>query len=50
LKAFQLALQDYFDTRKSAVTAAIREKGAIDDAITAELKAALTEFKQGYKA
>jgi F-type H+-transporting ATPase subunit alpha len=50
LKAFQLALQDYFDTRKSAVTAAIREKGAIDDVITAELKAALTEFKQGYKA
>ena len=50
LKAFQLALQDYFETRKSAVTAAIREKGAIDDAITAELKAALTEFKQGYKA
>jgi len=50
LKAFQNQLQDYFDTRKSAITAAILEKGMIDDAITADLKAALAEFKQGYKA
>jgi F-type H+-transporting ATPase subunit alpha len=50
LKAFQNQLQDYFDTRKSAITAAILAKGMIDDAITADLKAALAEFKQGYKA
>jgi hypothetical protein len=28
----------------------IREKGAINDELTADLKAALNEFKQGYKA
>jgi F-type H+-transporting ATPase subunit alpha len=50
LKAFQTQLQDYFETRKSAITAAIFAKGMIDDAITVDLKAALTEFKQGYKA
>ncbi|MCX8511600.1 MAG: F0F1 ATP synthase subunit alpha [Chthoniobacteraceae bacterium] len=50
LKAFQNQLQDYFDTRKSAITAAILAKGMIDDAITADLKAALAEFKLGYKA
>ncbi|NBV34668.1 MAG: F0F1 ATP synthase subunit alpha, partial [Proteobacteria bacterium] len=44
LKAFQNQLQDYFDTRKSAITAAILAKGMIDDAITADLKAALAEF------
>ncbi|MEI6870911.1 MAG: F0F1 ATP synthase subunit alpha [Verrucomicrobiota bacterium] len=50
LKAFQSQLQEFFEMRKSAVTDAIREKGMIDDAITTELKSALTEFKQGYKA
>ncbi len=50
LKAFQNQLQDYFDTRKSAITAAILDKGMIDDAITVDLTAALAEFKQGYKA
>jgi len=50
LKAFQTQLQDYFETRKSAITAAIFAKGMIDDAIASDLKAALTEFKQGYKA
>ncbi len=50
LKAFQSQLQEFFEMRKSAVTDAIREKGMIDDAITADLKSALTEFKQAYKA
>jgi len=50
VKDFQTKLQDFFVTRKDAVTAKIREKGAIDDAITADLKAAFTEFKTSYKA
>ncbi len=50
VKSFQNKLQDYFSTRKESVLGQIREKGAIDDAISAELKTAVTEFKQGYKA
>src|SRR6478672_3150449 len=50
LKAFQLKLQDYFVTRRDAVLSAIRDKKQIDDAITADLKAAVTEFKAGYRA
>ena len=37
-------------TRKDAVLAKIRDKGAVDDAITEDLKTSLAEFKQGYKA
>ncbi len=50
VKDFQTKLQDFFVTRKDAVITKIREKGAIDDGITADLKAALTEFKISYKA
>ena len=49
IKDFQLKLQDYFSTRKDAVLAKIRDKGAINDEITADLKAALTEFKSSYR-
>jgi F-type H+-transporting ATPase subunit alpha len=49
IKDFQLKLQEYFSTRKDAVLAKIRDKGAIDDAITADLKAALAEFKTSYR-
>jgi len=49
IKDFQLKLQDYFSTRKDAVLAKIRDKGAIDDDITADLKAALAEFKTSYR-
>ena len=49
IKDFQLKLQDYFSTRKDAVLAKIRDKGAIDDDITADLKAAVTEFKNSYR-
>ena len=49
IKDFQLKLQDYFGTRKDAVLAKIRDKGAIDDDITANLKAALAEFKTSYR-
>jgi F-type H+/Na+-transporting ATPase subunit alpha len=50
VKDFQAKLQDFFVTRKDAVITKIRDKGAIDDGITADLKAALTEFKISYKA
>ncbi len=50
VKDFQSKLQDYFATRKDVILSAIREKGAIDDGITADLKSALSEFKQGYQA
>lgn len=50
VKDFQTKLQDFFTTRKDAILTKIREKGAIDDAITADLKTALTEFKTSYKA
>jgi hypothetical protein len=36
-------------SRKESVLAKLREKGAIDDAITADLKGAVTEYKQGFK-
>ncbi len=50
VKVFQDKLQDFLTTRKAAVLAKIAEKGAIDDSITADLKAALTEFKTSFKA
>jgi F-type H+-transporting ATPase subunit alpha len=49
LKKFQLALQDFMTTRKDSTLAKIRDKKAIDDEITNELKAAIAEFKQGYR-
>jgi F-type H+-transporting ATPase subunit alpha len=49
IKDFQLKLQDFVATRKDSLLAKIREKGAINDEITAELKTVLNEFKQGYK-
>jgi F-type H+-transporting ATPase subunit alpha len=50
VKDFQNKLQDFFVTRKDAVLAKIRDKGAVDDVITEDLKTSLAEFKQGYKA
>ncbi len=49
VKDFQLKLQDFFSTRKEALLTSIRDKKAIDDSLHAELKAAVEEFKQGYK-
>ena len=49
IKDFQLKLQDYFTTRKDTILAKIRDKGAIDDEISGDLKAALTEFKTSYR-
>ncbi len=50
VKDFQLKLQDYLGTRREAVLNAIRDKGAFDDAITADLKSAVADFKSTYKA
>jgi len=50
LKSFQLGLQEFLVSRKEAVLSKLREKGAIDDGITADLKAAIAEYKQGVKA
>jgi len=50
VKDFQTKLQDFIVTRKDALLTKIREKGAINDELTADLKAALNEFKQSYKA
>ena len=40
---------DFFQTRKAALLLKIRNEKAISDAITADLKAAVTEFKQTYR-
>jgi F-type H+-transporting ATPase subunit alpha len=45
IKEYQAKLTDYLTTRKDAVLAAIRDKKAIDDGVTAQLKGALDEFK-----
>jgi F-type H+-transporting ATPase subunit alpha len=49
IKDFQLKLQDYLTTRKDAVLGKIRDKGAIDDDITSDLKSAVGEFKTSYR-
>jgi F-type H+-transporting ATPase subunit alpha len=49
IKDFQLKLQDYFTTRKDSILGKIRDKGAIDDDIASDLKAAVSEFKTSYR-
>jgi F-type H+-transporting ATPase subunit alpha len=49
VKDFQNKLQDFLNTRKEALLTTIRDKGAIDDTITAELKASVGEFKTSYR-
>lgn len=45
VKEFQMKLQDYLQTRKEGVLAAIRTKKAIDKDLEAELASALNDFK-----
>ena len=45
VKEFQMKLQDYLQTRKGSVLAAIRTKKAIDKDLEAELATALNDFK-----
>ena len=49
IKDFQGKLQEFFETRKAPLLEKVRAKKAIDDALGAELKAALDEFAQFYK-
>ncbi len=48
IKDFQARLTDFFVTRKADLLAKIRKEKAINDALAAELKAAVTEFKPTY--
>ena len=49
MKDFQNKLTDYLANRKTDLMAKILKEKALSDALIAELKAAVTEFKQTYK-
>jgi F-type H+-transporting ATPase subunit alpha len=49
IKDFQGKLVDFISTRKADLLTKIRNEKAISDALGAELKAAVTEFKQTYR-
>jgi F-type H+-transporting ATPase subunit alpha len=49
VKDFQQKISQYFHTRKPELLAKILKEKAISDAIAADLKAAVTEFKQSYR-
>jgi F-type H+/Na+-transporting ATPase subunit alpha len=49
VKEFQEKLQDYLETRKESVLAAIRDKKQLDKEVEASLKSALQEFAATFK-
>ncbi len=49
VKEFQTKLSDFLQTRKGTILEKIRAEKAVTDPIAAELKAALTEFKQSFR-
>ena len=49
VKDFQAKLTDFLSSRKGALLTKIRTEKAIGDALAAELKAAIGEFKQTYR-
>jgi F-type H+/Na+-transporting ATPase subunit alpha len=49
IKDFQNKLTDYLTSRKAELMGKILKEKALSDALTADLKAAVTEFKQTYK-
>jgi F-type H+-transporting ATPase subunit alpha len=49
VKDFQQKLSQYLHTRKTALLNLIKKDKAIGDALAADLKAAVTEFKQTYR-
>src|SRR5712671_1351409 len=49
IKDFQDKLTDYLTSRKTELMARVVKEKALSDAVTADLKAAVTEFKQTYK-
>ena len=48
VKDFQSKLTEFMQTRKNELLAKVRKEKAINDALAAELKSAVTEFKQTY--
>jgi F-type H+-transporting ATPase subunit alpha len=48
VKDFQARLAEHLQTRKADLLARLRKEKAISDALAAELKSAVTEFKQTY--
>src|SRR2546426_86572 len=49
VKDFQTKLTDYLTSRKTELMTRIAKEKALNDALTADLKAAVAEFKQTYK-
>ena len=49
VKDFQLKLTDFLTTRKASLLEKVRNEKAFSDALGAELKAAVVEFKQSYR-
>ena len=49
IKDFQSSLTDYLTSRKPELMGRIAKEKALSDALTADLKAAITEFKQTFK-
>jgi F-type H+-transporting ATPase subunit alpha len=49
IKDFQAKLTDYLSRRKAELMGKILKEKALSDALIADLKAAVTEFKQTYK-
>ena len=49
IKDFQSKLTDYLTSRKAELMGKILKEKALSDALTADLKAAVTEFKQTYR-
>ena len=49
VKDFQGRITDFLNTQKAPLLEKIRTEKAINDALAAELKAAVTEFKQSYR-
>ena len=49
VKDFQLKLSDFLATRKAPLIEKVRTEKAFSDALGAELKAAVTEFKSTYR-
>jgi len=48
IKDFQGKLTDYLTSRKADLLAKIAREKALSDPLSAEIKAAITEFKQTY--
>ncbi len=49
IKDFQAKLADYLTSRKTELMRRVAKERALNDALTADLKTAVTEFKQTFK-